>query len=103
LPLVTVDTSVALPASLRAGGMPRKFWMLLAFGGLTYEVEHRRLDLDALRQESEAVGGTLGGMEAAEASIAHAEQRRAVLSEHLPYGTPDDWVAVGSKPLTFCV
>lgn len=36
--------------------MPRKFWLLLAFGALTYEVEHRRLDLDALRQESEADG-----------------------------------------------
>jgi hypothetical protein len=49
--------------------MPRKLWLLLAFGGLTYEVEHRRLDLDELRQESEAVGGTLGGLDAAEALI----------------------------------
>ena len=79
--------------------MPRKFWLLLAFGALTYEAEHRQLDLDALRQESEAVGGTLGGLEAAEAFIAHAEGRRAALAERLPYGAPDDWVAVGSRPL----
>jgi len=79
--------------------MPRKFWLLLAFGALTYEAEHRQRDLDALRQESEAVGGTLGGLEAAEAFIAHAEGRRAALAEHLPHGAPDDWVAVGSRPL----
>jgi len=57
LPLVTVDTSVALPATLRAGGMPRKFRVLLAFDGLVYEAEHRRLDLDALRLEADATGG----------------------------------------------
>jgi predicted nucleic acid-binding protein len=96
---VTVDTSVALPATLRSGGMPRRLWVLLAFGALTYEVEHRRLDLGALRQESEAVGGTLGGLDRAEALIAHAEERAAVLAERLPYGVPDDWVAVGSRPL----
>jgi hypothetical protein len=79
--------------------MPRRFWLLLAFGGLTYEVEHRRLDLEALREESEAIGGTLGGLDTAEALIAHAEERRTVLAEHLPYGVPDDWVAVGSRPL----
>jgi predicted nucleic acid-binding protein len=96
---VTVDTSVALPATLRAGGMPRKLWVLLAFGKLTYEAEHRRLDLDALREESEAVGGELGGLEVAEALIVHAQERRTVLAEGLPYGAPDDWVAVGSRPL----
>jgi hypothetical protein len=79
--------------------MPRKLWVLLAFGALTYEAEHRRLDLDALRLKSEAVGGTLGGLEAAEALIARAEARRTVLAERLPYGAPDDWVAVGSRPL----
>lgn len=79
--------------------MPRRLWVLLAFGALTYELEHRRLDLDALRRESEAVGGTLGGLERAEALIAHAEERAAVLAERLPYGVPDDWVAVGSRPL----
>jgi hypothetical protein len=79
--------------------MPRKFWTLVAFGGLAYEAEHRRLDLDALRIESEAVDGRLGGVEAAERRIAHAEERRALLSERLPYNAPDDWVAVGSRPL----
>lgn len=79
--------------------MPRKLWVLLAFGKLTYEAEHRRLDLDALREESEAVGGELGGLEVAEALIVHAQERRTVLAEGLPYGAPDDWVAVGSRPL----
>lgn len=79
--------------------MPRKLWVLLAFGALTYEIEHRRLDLEALREESEAVGGTLAGIEVAEALIAHAAERRTVLAERLPYGVPDDWVAVGSRPL----
>jgi hypothetical protein len=79
--------------------MPRKLWVLLAFGALTYEVEHRRLDLDARREESEAVGGTLGGIEVAEALIAHAAERRTVLAERLPDEAPDDWVAVGSRPL----
>jgi predicted nucleic acid-binding protein len=97
--LVTVDTSVALPATLRPGGMARKFWVLLAFGALTYEAEHRKLDLDALRHEYEAIGGTLGGTQAAEALIAHAETQRAVLAAQLPHDAPDDWVAVGSRPL----
>jgi hypothetical protein len=79
--------------------MPRRFWLLLAFGGLTYEVEHRRLDLGALREESADIGGTLGGLAAAEALIAHADARRAMLAARLPYGVPEDWVAVGSRPL----
>jgi len=62
-----------LPATLGAGGMPRTFWVLLAFGGLVYEAEHRRPDLDALRLEADATGGALGGMETAERLIAHAE------------------------------
>jgi hypothetical protein len=45
------------------------------------------------------LGGTLGGLEAVEALIAQADRRRTVLAERLPYGAPDDWVAVGSKPL----
>ena len=79
--------------------MPRKLWVLLAFGALVYEAEHRRLDLDALRLEADATGGALGGMETAERLIAHAEERRALLSEHLPYRAPEDWVAAGSRPL----
>ena len=97
--LVTVDTSVALPATLRPGGMARKFWVLLAFGALSYEAEHRKLDLDALRHEYEAIGGTLGGTQAAEALIAHAETQRAALAAQLPHDVPDDWIAVGSRPL----
>ena len=97
--LVTLDTSVALPATLSPGGARRRLWVLLAFGALTYQVEHRRLDLDALRTEAEALGGTLGGLQFAHDLIAHAEERRTVLAERLPYGVPDDWCAVGSRPL----
>ncbi len=99
MPLVTVDTSVALPATLRPRGMPRKLWVVLAFGSWAYEAEHRRLELDELRLEAEATGGELGGIDTAEGLIAHAEERRAVLAERLPYGAPDDWVAAGSRPL----
>lgn len=79
--------------------MRRKFWVILAFGGWAYEVEHRRLELDELRLEAEATGGELGGIDAAERPIAHAEERRALLAEHLPYDAPDDWAAAGSRPL----
>jgi hypothetical protein len=96
VPLVTVDTSVTLPATLRASAMPRKLWVLLAFGGLVYEAKHRRLDLDALRREAEATGGSLGGIHAAEQQIVHVEERQALLAERLPYGAPDDWAAAGN-------
>jgi hypothetical protein len=79
--------------------MPRKLWVVLAFGGWAYEVEHRRLELDELRREAEAAGGALGGIDTAEGLIAHAEERRALLAERLPHGLPDDWVAAGSRPL----
>lgn len=79
--------------------MPRKLWVVLAFGRLAYQVEHQRLDLEALREEIEAVGGELGGLEVAKTLIANAVERRAALAERLPYGTPDDWVAAGSRPL----
>lgn len=35
--VVVVDTSVSLPATLSAGGMMRRFWVVLALGALTYE------------------------------------------------------------------
>jgi hypothetical protein len=66
--------------------------VVLAFGALTHEIEHRRLDLDALHHESDAaVGGTPEGLELAAALIAAAGERRSVLAERLPYGTPNDW------------
>lgn len=48
MPNVVVDTSVSLPATLSPGGARRKLWIVLAFGALTYEIEHGRLELDAL-------------------------------------------------------
>lgn len=99
MPFVVVDTSVSLPATLSPRGMARKFWIILALGGLTYEVEHRRLELDALVKEGEEAGGRVRGMQPALDRITLAEERRAALVELLPYGAPDDWVAVGSAPL----
>lgn len=99
MPSVLVDTNVALPALLSPRSVPRKFWVLLAFGALTYEVEHARLELDALVAEAEAAGGRVGGLEQAEDRVARPADRRAALAEVLPHGTPEDWVAVGSAPL----
>jgi predicted nucleic acid-binding protein len=99
MPFVVVDTSVSLPATLSPRGLTRKFWIILALGGLTYEVEHRRLELDALTKEAERMGGSVRGLELALERITLAEERRAALLELLPYGVPDDWVAVGSAPV----
>jgi hypothetical protein len=99
MPYVVVDTSVSLPATLSPGGLPRKFWIVLALGALTYEIEHRSLELDELEREAAATGGRLGGLDGARTALEAAGERRAALAELLPYGTPDDWVAVGSAPL----
>jgi predicted nucleic acid-binding protein len=99
VPFVVVDTSVSLPATLSPRGLTRKFWIALALGALTYEVEHRQLELDALIKEAEEGGGTVHGLQPALDRITRAEKRRAALVELLPYGVPDDWTAVGSAPL----
>jgi predicted nucleic acid-binding protein len=88
-----LDTSVALPATLSPRGIARKLWMLLALGSLTYEAEHRTLELDELRREAAATGGRLGGMRTAERLAEDAAERRAAMLEHLPVGTPVDDVA----------
>jgi predicted nucleic acid-binding protein len=99
MPNVVVDTSVSLPATLSPGGARRKLWILLAFGALTYEVEHGRLELEALRAQADQEGGVVGGIENFLDRLERASDLRAALSERLPYGTPDDWVAIGSRPL----
>jgi predicted nucleic acid-binding protein len=99
MPNVVVDTSVSLPATLSPGGARRKLWIVLALGALTYEAEHGRLELDALRAQADQEGGVVGGIENSLDRLERASDRRAALSERLPYGTPDDWVAVGSRPL----
>jgi predicted nucleic acid-binding protein len=99
MPFVVVDTSVSLPATLSPGGLARRFWIVLALGALTYEVEHRRLELDELSRRAEREGGVVRGVDQARARIEEADDRRAALLELLPYGTPDDWVAIGSTPL----
>lgn len=99
MPFVVVDTSISLPATLSPGGLMRRFWIVLALGALTYEVEHRQLELDELSRRAEREGGVVGGLKEARARIAAARNRRAGLLELLPDETPDDWVAIGSAPL----
>lgn len=99
MPFVVVDTSVSLPATLSPRGLARRFWIILALGALTYEVDHRQAELDALREEAEQSGGRVRGLESALDRIGSAKERRAALLELLPYGVPEDWVAVGSAPL----
>lgn len=69
--------------------------MLLAFGALHYRAEHLRLEVDHLRREEQASGGELFSLSVIDRLIETAEERRAVLAERLPYGTPDDLAAVG--------
>ena len=99
MPNVVVDTSVSLPATLSPGGARRKLWIVLAFGALTYEVEHGRLELDALRAQVDQEGVVVGGIENSLERLERASDRRAALAELLPYGTPGNWVAIGSRPL----
>ena len=96
MPFVVVDTSVSLRATLSPGGMMRRFWVVLALGALTYEVEHRQLELDGLSQRAKREGGVVGGLKVIRNRVEEARNRRAALVELLP-GTPDDWVAIGSR------
>lgn len=57
MPFVVVDTSVALPATLSPAGLARKFFVLLAYGAISYEVEHAQLEIDELAKQAEASGG----------------------------------------------
>ena len=99
MPLVVVDTSVALPATLSPRGLARKFWILLALGALTYREQHLRLELETLEREAAESGGTIGGRIAIETMIERFAERRAALAELLPHGTPSDWTAAGSAYL----
>lgn len=99
MPLVVVDTSVALPATLSPRGLARKFWVLLALGALTHREEHLRLELEALEREAVETGGTIGGRTAIETLIERAGERRAALAELLPHDAPSDWTAAGGAYL----
>jgi predicted nucleic acid-binding protein len=99
MPFVVVDTSVSLPATLSPSGLMRKFFVLLAYGAVSYEVEHGQLEIDELVKQAESSGGEARGLERAKDLRALAADRRAAPEELLPHGTPDDWVAIGSAPL----
>ncbi len=96
---VVVDTSVSLPATLSPGGLTRRFFVLLAYGAVSYEVEHGQLEIDELVKQAEDAGGEIRGLERAQDLRALAADRKAAMEELLPHGTPDDWVAIGSAPL----
>jgi predicted nucleic acid-binding protein len=99
MPNVVIDTSISLPATLSRTGVRRRFWVVLALGALSYEVEHGRLELDGLTTQAQEEGGSVGGIDNALAHLERANDRRAALLERLPYGTPENWVAIGSRPL----
>jgi predicted nucleic acid-binding protein len=98
MPLIMVDTSVSLPATLSPRGMTRKFWVVLAYGALTYEIEHRERELQELELAAQH-GGRVGGFANARVRLDTARERHAALHELLPYETPDDWCTVGAGVL----
>lgn len=79
--------------------MPRKLWVLLAYGAVTYQSEHLRLDRDELAKLAEEEGGEVFGTDLIDEAIESAERRRAALAELLPYGAPSDYVAIGFASL----
>lgn len=99
MPLITVDTSVALPAALKPRSVPRKVWVVLAYGALTYQAEHLRLDREELVQLAAAEGGEVLATGALDELIDSAERRRAAMAGLLPHGTPANYVAVGFASL----
>lgn len=99
MPLITVDTSVALPAALKSASVPRKLWVLLAYGALNYRADHLRLDGDELKKLADETGGESMGMRALDEMIEAAGERCAAVEELLPYGAPRDYVAVGFPAL----
>lgn len=99
MPLITLDTSVALPATLSPSGLARKLLVILAFGAVSYRAEHLRLEHDLLLETVERDGGEVHGLEVVEAAIDEARRRRAGLAELLPFNAPDDYLAVGFAAL----
>ncbi len=99
MPLITLDTSVALPAMLSPSGLPRKLLVVLAFGAVSYRAEHLRMERDLLTEIAESQGGQVHGLDVFDTAIDEAERRRARLVELLPSNTPDTYVAAGFATL----
>jgi predicted nucleic acid-binding protein len=99
VPLITLDTSVALPAMLSPSGVPRKLLVVLAFGAARYRAEHLRLERDLLIEVAESQGGRVHGLDVLDTAIDEAERRRKCLAELLPSNTPDTYVAAGFATL----
>ncbi len=95
---VVIDTSVVLPALLSPKGYRRRFLVVLAFGALAARRDLLRLEADALEADALASGGALGGLPL-QTLVERAEADRANLRERLPYGCPDDWRLVASRPV----
>jgi predicted nucleic acid-binding protein len=96
--LLTIDTSVALPALLSPQGHPRKLWLLLAYGAVAYRTEHLRLELDALAELAATEGGEVHAT-ALEDQLHVAEGQAAVLEDLLPPDAPRHYVAAGFAAL----
>lgn len=96
MPFVVVDTSISLPATLSPRGMMRRFWVVLALGALTYEVEHGRLELNELSRQAEREGGTVRGVGKARARIEQANDRRAAIRTSSGYDV--SWRPSASSP-----
>lgn len=99
MPLITVDTSVALPAALKPSSVPRKLWVVLAYGSLAYQVEHLRLDREELLRLAAEESGEVLGTVALDGMIDAAERRLSAFAEILPPRTPSDYVAAGFASL----
>lgn len=100
MPLIVLDTSISLPATLsRRGAMTRKLWALLAYGALTYRVEHLQLDRAELVALADETGGEVAGLDALDRMVDDFEHRRAAVAERLPPDAPTDLVAVGFAAL----
>src|ERR1700691_4757699 len=95
---VVLDTSVVLPAVLSPRGDRRRFWVVLAVGGLAARRDLLRQEADALRAESASAGGQAGRTRL-EVLAEQVDARYAQLREALPQGCPDDWQLVASRPL----
>lgn len=94
MPLVMVDTNIALRATLpEPGGIPRKLWVLFAYGAAALRLEALTSDLEALVSEQSRSGGEI---HEADALLGHARHEVARFEELLPVGTPDDLVLAGS-------
>lgn len=91
---VTLDPELLAAAILGRVG-PRRLLGLLAYGRWAQYVELLGPAELALIADERNAGARVGGI-SVEELVAQAEDRRALLTDRLPYGAPDDLVLVSS-------